>query len=89
MANYTVPADDWTDIETLMGTDYDATDNLALYVNQIPLGLLQVNVNATKPTDKGMELPSFAKYTIGTGVGDTTWVKASASPVDIYIYTAS
>lgn len=86
MANYTVPADDWTDIETLMDTDYDATDNYALYVNQIALGLLQVNLSSTKPTDKGMELPSFAKFTIGTGAGATTWVKASASPVDVYIY---
>lgn len=89
MANYTVPADDWTDIETLMDTDYDATDNYALYVNEIPLGLLQVAVGSSKPTEKGMELPSFAKYAIGTGAGSTTWVKASASPIDVYIYEAS
>ena len=86
MANYTVPADDWTDIATLMDSDYSASDNLTLYVNQIALGLLQVAVSSTKPTETGMQLPSFAKYTIGTGAGATTWVKASASPIDIYIY---
>ena len=89
MANYTVPADDWTDIETLMDTDYDATDNLALYVNQIALGLLQVAVSSTKPTETGMQLPSFATYAIGAGAGTTTWVKASASPIEVYIYEAS
>ena len=89
MANYTVPADDWTDIATLMGDDYDATDNLALYVNQIPLGLLQVVTSSTKPTETGKQLPSFATFAIGTGAGATTWVKASASPIEVYIYIAS
>ena len=89
MANYIVPADDWTDIETLMDTDYDSSDNLALYVNQIPLGLLQVAVSSAKPTETGMQLPSFATYTIGAGAGSTTWVKASSSPIEVYIYEAS
>ena len=88
MGNYTV-TDTWTDIETLMDADYDATDNYALYVNQIPLGLLQVAVSSSEPTETGMELPSFAKYTIGTGTGGTTWVKASANPIEIYIYETS
>lgn len=86
MANYTVPADDWIDIETLMDTDYDSSDNISLYVNQIPLGLLQLAISSSKPTEKGIELPSFSKWNIGTGAGGTTWVKASASPVEIYIY---
>ena len=88
MANYTV-TNTWTDIETLMDTDYDATDNYALYVNQIPLGLLQVAVSSSEPTETGMQLPSFATYNIGTGAGGTTWVKASANPIEIYIYEAS
>ena len=89
MANYIVPADDWTDIETLMDTDYDATDDYTMYVNQIPLGLLQFAIGSAKPTEKGMELPSFSKVVIGMGAGTTTWVKASASPIEVYIYEAS
>jgi len=87
MANYTVSASDWVDIATLMDDDYDATDDLTLYVNQIPLGLLQLAISSAKPTaGNGMELPSFSKYAIGTAAGATTWVKASATPIDVYIY---
>ena len=88
MANYTVPADDWTDIETLMDDDYDATKDYVLYINQISLGLLQLAYADTKPTEKGMELPSFTKINITKATGDAVWVKASSSPIDVYIYEA-
>lgn len=86
MANYTVSADDWTDLSTLMGNDYNSGKSYNLYVNQIPLGLLQIAIGSSKPTTKGMELPSFSKWAIGTGKGSTFWAKASASDIDIYIY---
>ena len=86
MANYTVSAEDWTDLSTLMGASYGASKNYALYVNQISLGLLQIDTGSSKPTGKGKELPSFTTETIGTGAGSTFWLKASASPIDIYVY---
>ena len=86
MANYIVPADDWTDIETLMDTEYDSTADYALYTNQIPLGLLQFEVADTKPTNTGKLLNSFMTQEIGTNVGGTTWVKATSRPIEIYIY---
>ena len=67
------------------GNDYDATADYTLYVNQIPLGLLQVAIDSSKPTDKGIELPSFSKFSIGTAQGSNFWLKASASDVDVYI----
>lgn len=88
MANYTVPADDWVDIETLMDDNYDATKDYVLYINQISLGLLQLAYGDSKPTEKGMELPSFTKINITKATGDAVWVKASASPIDVYIYEA-
>ena len=87
MANYTITTD-WTDIDTLLDTDYDDTKDYVLYVNQIPLGLLQLAYSDTEPTEKGMEIPSFAKISIAKNTGSTTWVKASASPIDVYIYEA-
>ena len=89
MANYIVPADDWTDLETLMDTNYDATKDYVLYINQIPLGLLQLAYADTKPTEKGMEIPSFTKVNITKATGDAVWVKASANPIEVYIYEAS
>lgn len=86
MANYIIPADDWTDIETLMDTEYDSTTDYALYTNQIPLGLLQFEVADTKPTNTGKLLNSFMTQEIGTNVGGTTWVKATSRPIEIYIY---
>jgi len=86
MANYTVPANDWTDIETLLDTEYDNTADYALYTNEIPLGLLQFEVADTKPTNTGKLLRSFTTQEIGTNVGGTTWVKATANPIEIYVY---
>jgi len=86
MANYIVPADDWTDIETLLDDDYDSSADYALYTNDIPLGLLQFEVSTTKPTNTGKLLNSFATQQIGAGAGSTTWVKASANPIEVYIY---
>ena len=88
MANYMVLSDDWTDIETLMDTEYDSTMDYALYTNQIPLGLLQFEVADTKPTNTGKLLNSFMTQAIGKNVGSTTWVKATANPIEIYIYEA-
>ena len=89
MANYTIPADDWTDIETLLDTEYDSSANYALYTNEIPLGLLQFEVADTKPTNVGKLLKSFMTQNIGTNVGGTTWVKATSTPIEIYIYEIS
>ena len=86
MANYIIPSDDWTDIETLLDADYDSSADYALYTNQIPLGLLQFEVADTKPTNTGKLLSSFATQQIGTNVGGTTWVKATAKPIEVYIY---
>lgn len=86
MANYTVSAEDWTDLATLMDDDYDASDNYTLCVNQIPLGLLQVAYESSKPTGKGKELPSFSTELILAGSGSTVWLKASSTPIDVYIY---
>lgn len=86
MANYTVPASDWTDVETLMDTEYDSSADYALYTNQIPLGLLQFEVANTKPTNTGKLLNSFMTQVIGKNAGGTTWVKATANPIEIYIY---
>lgn len=86
MANYTVPADDWTALSTLMGDDYDASNNLSLYVNNISEGVLGIETNASKPTGRGIELPSFTTYSIGTGAGASFWLKGSKFPVDVYIY---
>ena len=86
MANYTVPATDWTDIATLLDTEYDVTADYALYTNEIPLGLLQFEVADTKPTNTGKLLRSFTTQEIGVGAGSTTWVKASANPIEIYVY---
>lgn len=89
MANYTVPANDWTDIETLLDTEYDSSANYALYTNEIPLGLLQFEVADTKPTNVGKLLKSFMTQNIGTNVGGTTWVKATSTPIEVYIYEIS
>lgn len=86
MANYIVPANDWTDISTLLDTDYDSSADYALYTNDIPLGLLQFEVADTKPTNTGKLLDSFTTQQIGAGAGSTTWVKASANPIEIYVY---
>lgn len=89
MANYIVPANDWTDIETLLDTEYDSSANYALYTNEIPLGLLQFEVADTKPTNVGKLLKSFMTQNIGTNVGGTTWVKATSTPIEVYIYEIS
>lgn len=89
MANYTIPANDWTDIETLLDADYDSSANYALYTNEIPLGLLQFEVADTKPTNVGKLLKSFMTQNIGTNVGGSTWVKATSTPIEVYIYEIS
>ena len=82
MSNYTVTTS-YKTLSAIMGSDYDATKDYAVHVNEIALGLLQVSDSNTA---KGKEYKSFSDFKIEKGA--TVYLKGSISDISIYVEEA-
>lgn len=79
MANYTVTTT-YKTLASIMGTDYDATKDYTIHVNEITRGILQVNASNT---GRGKEYKSFSEINITKGT--TMYFKGTADTISIYV----
>lgn len=87
--NYIVPVNRWIPLSDLMNQDYDHTKDYIIHVNDIVSGLLQYTKRKDTPTNKdvGQQYTKFSTINVGANVGDDVYLRATATPINIEVYT--
>lgn len=85
--NYKIKKGEWTTLKDVMGSNYDATRNYAIHVNEISLGFLKLYYSDSVPTvNEGREIPQHSVIHIGVDEGAEVYLMGTCADVDINIF---